>query len=597
MHPDCAFLAFTNGTLIDEEFCQDMLEVKNFVPAISLEGFEIANDSRRGDGCFESVKKAMALLKEHHLPFGISTCYTSVNYKDIASDAFFDLMIDSGALFCLSFHYMPVGNAAVTDLLPTPEQRAYVYHQIRKFRSEKPIFTMDFQNDAQYVGGCIAGGRRYLHINAKGDVEPCVFIHYSNVNIHDTSLLDALRSPLFQSYHDHQPFNDNMLMPCPMLENACKILAMVKQAKAVTRTINPKKMWIIYWRRLFLMPRIGSQWQKNFGKKKRRIKAILPFFFFRDKIVVIEGGICMRRNVRFSGLSKLPNGNTSNKIVDGCIVLEGGAFRGIYTNGVLDALMQFEINMRCTIGTSAGALNGLNYVAGQIGRSARINLGYRHDSRYVGLEAVKKNNGIIGFDFLLKGTQYFDPLNIRRFMNPNRDFIAVCTNCLTGKPEYFSKNKTEDIFKAVQASASMPYVSKMVQIEDGLYLDGGCSDKIAYQWAIDHGFKKIIVVRTRQRDFRKSETNLLVKRMTHHIYGQIAAFERKLETMNEDYNRQCDELIELEKQGRIFTIAPSLPVHVGRVESDMEKLGDLYYMGYLDGLNQIQKIKDYLEIV
>jgi MoaA/NifB/PqqE/SkfB family radical SAM enzyme len=233
MHPDCAFLSFTNGTLIDEEFCQDMLRVKNFVPAISLEGFETANDSRRGEGCYNSVKRAMELLKKHKLPFGISTCYTSVNYKDIASDEFFDLMIDAGALFCWFFHYMPVGNGAVKELLPTPEQRAYVYHQIRKFRSEKPIFTMDFQNDAQYVGGCIAGGRRYLHINAKGDVEPCVFIHYSNCNIHDTTLLDALRSPLFQAYHDNQPFNENMLRPCPMLENAGRIQELVKQSKAV----------------------------------------------------------------------------------------------------------------------------------------------------------------------------------------------------------------------------------------------------------------------------------------------------------------------------------------------------------------------------
>lgn len=233
IHPDCAFLSFTNGTLIDEEFCQDMLRVKNFVPAISLEGFETANDSRRGEGCYENVKRAMELLKKHKLPFGISTCYTSANYKDIASDEFFDLMIDSGALFCWFFHYMPVGNGAVKELLPTPEQRAYVYHQIRKFRSEKPIFTMDFQNDAQYVGGCIAGGRRYLHINAKGDVEPCVFIHYSNCNIHDTTLLDALRSPLFQAYHDNQPFNENMLRPCPMLENAGRIQELVKQSKAV----------------------------------------------------------------------------------------------------------------------------------------------------------------------------------------------------------------------------------------------------------------------------------------------------------------------------------------------------------------------------
>lgn len=234
MHPDCEFLSFTNGTLIDEEFCQEMLRVKNFVPAISLEGFEQANDGRRGEGVYEKVRNAMRLLREHKLPFGISTCYTSANYKDITSEEFFDLMVDSGALFVWFFHYMPVGNAAVPALLPTPEQREEVYHRIRAFRSSKAIFTMDFQNDAEYVGGCIAGGRCYLHINAKGDVEPCVFIHYSNVNIHDCTLFEALKSPLFQAYHDNQPFNDNMLRPCPMLENPDCIQQLVHETDAVS---------------------------------------------------------------------------------------------------------------------------------------------------------------------------------------------------------------------------------------------------------------------------------------------------------------------------------------------------------------------------
>lgn len=232
IHPDCEFLAFTNGTLIDEEFCQEMLRVKNFVPAISLEGFEEANDSRRGAGIYEKVQHAMRLLKAHRLPFGISTCYTSVNYADISSEDFFDSIIDSGALFAWFFHYMPVGNGAVSELLPTPEQRTVVYDRIRNYRKTKPIFTMDFQNDAEYVGGCIAGGRNYLHINAGGDVEPCVFIHYSNANIHNCTLLEALKSPIFMAYHDGQPFNDNMLRPCPMLENPEKLRAMVKETGA-----------------------------------------------------------------------------------------------------------------------------------------------------------------------------------------------------------------------------------------------------------------------------------------------------------------------------------------------------------------------------
>ena len=232
-HPDSQFMSFTNGTLIDEAFCQEMLRVKNFVPAISLEGFEKANDGRRGDGVYHKVRHAMELMKEHRLPFGISVCYTSQNFEDVSSEAFYDMMIESGALFVWYFHYMPVGHGAVTDLLPTPEQREEMYHRIRHFRGTKAIFGMDFQNDGEYVGGCIAGGRRYLHINAKGDVEPCVFIHYSNVNIHDCSLLDALRSPIFQAYHDNQPFNNNHLRPCPMLENPERLRKLVKDTGAV----------------------------------------------------------------------------------------------------------------------------------------------------------------------------------------------------------------------------------------------------------------------------------------------------------------------------------------------------------------------------
>lgn len=233
-HSDCEFLSFTNGTLIDEAFCKEMLRVKNFVPAISLEGFEMANDARRGEGVYDKVKKAMHLLKENGLPFGISVCYTSQNYQDVSSEKFFDMLIEAGALFVWFFHYMPVGNGAATELLPTPEQRTKVYEKIREFRKTKAIFSMDFQNDAEYVGGCIAGGRKYLHINAKGDVEPCVFIHYSNTNIRTATLLEALKSPIFMAYHDGQPFNENMLRPCPMLENPEKLRNIVKDTKAAS---------------------------------------------------------------------------------------------------------------------------------------------------------------------------------------------------------------------------------------------------------------------------------------------------------------------------------------------------------------------------
>ena len=133
-HNKCMFYAFTTGTLIDEEFCKDMQSLGNISLALSVEGFEEVNDSRRGSGCFEKVMHAMDLLKEHGLIFGTSICYTSKNYKTVTSDEFLDMLIDKGVRYAWYFHYMPVGNEAATDLLLTPEQREYMYHRIREIR-------------------------------------------------------------------------------------------------------------------------------------------------------------------------------------------------------------------------------------------------------------------------------------------------------------------------------------------------------------------------------------------------------------------------------------------------------------------------------
>lgn len=240
-HPDCAFLSFTNATLIDEEFVQDMIRVANFVPAISVEGFEEATDARRGEGTYAKVSRAMELLRENGLPFGVSCCYTSANASSIASEEFFDWLIEKGALFAWVFTYMPVGVGSPTSLMVHADQREHLYRFIREMREKNPLFTLDFQNDGEFVGGCIAGGRRYLHINAAGDVEPCVFAHYANVNIRETSLLDALRSPLFMQYYEGQPFNDNLLKPCPILENEGLLADMVKRAGAHSTDLQEKE--------------------------------------------------------------------------------------------------------------------------------------------------------------------------------------------------------------------------------------------------------------------------------------------------------------------------------------------------------------------
>ena len=234
-HHDCYFAAFSNSTLIDEELCQELERLGNMTFFLSIEGTPDTNDARRGDGHYEAVMKAMDLLHKHGILFGTSICYTSQNVEAVTSDAFMRLISEKGARFGFYFHYMPIGNNAVPELLPTVEQRQYMIERIRYIRSDKSdidFFPMDFQNDGESVGGCIAGGRNYFHINAHGDAEPCVFIHFSNTNLHENSILEMLQSPLFMEYHKGQPFNRNHLRPCPMLENPQLLREMVERSGA-----------------------------------------------------------------------------------------------------------------------------------------------------------------------------------------------------------------------------------------------------------------------------------------------------------------------------------------------------------------------------
>ena len=221
-HNDVQFAVFTNSTLIDEPFCKRVTEVGNIAFLVSIEGSPDTNDARRGFGHYNAVMTAMELMKKHGIIFGTSICYTRENVEAVTSDSFLRMLSDMGAKFGFYFHYMPVGNKAVPELMPTVEQRKYMIERIRYIRSKEcniPFFPMDFQNDGEFTGGCIAGGRNYFHINSAGDAEPCVFIHYSDSNIHNSSILEILKSPLFMAYRKNQPFNSNHLRPCPMLEN------------------------------------------------------------------------------------------------------------------------------------------------------------------------------------------------------------------------------------------------------------------------------------------------------------------------------------------------------------------------------------------
>lgn len=303
----------------------------------------------------------------------------------------------------------------------------------------------------------------------------------------------------------------------------------------------------------------------------------------------------MSRNT-YSGLKDIPRGNAPEQLTEGCLVLEGGAFRGVYTNGVIDALMQEGLCFRTTYGVSAGAMNGINYVAGQIGRSARVNLRYRKDSRYVGKEALRANGGIIGFDFVFGDLEGIEKLNEERLMSRDTEFFPVATCMETGKAVAFEKGDDIDrLFKAVQASASMPFVSRAVEIDGRHYLDGGCACKIPYRFALEREFEKVIVVRTRPRSYRKPMKPSRRLTAGSVVYKAYPEFIEQLERSDYSYNLQCDELQLLEARKRIFVIAPSKPVTVSRLEGDLEKLGELYQLGYNDTRNRISELREYLE--
>ncbi len=181
-------------------------------------------------------------MRQHFL--GISVCYTSQNVDAVTSDAFIDLMIEKEVSSARILTYMPVRHNAYPELIPTPEQRKHMYDWLRKMRNGKtgkPMFVFDFQDDAKYVGGCIAGEHNYFHINSTGDIEPCVYIHFSDSNIRTHTLIEALRHPLFQAYWRGEPFNDNHLRPCPMLENPDCLRRIIEETGAKsTDLISPE---------------------------------------------------------------------------------------------------------------------------------------------------------------------------------------------------------------------------------------------------------------------------------------------------------------------------------------------------------------------
>ena len=292
----------------------------------------------------------------------------------------------------------------------------------------------------------------------------------------------------------------------------------------------------------------------------------------------------------YKDIDRLPSGAASDKLTEGNLILEGGGWKGLYTLGVLDCMMKNDVNLTTVTGVSAGALSAIGYVSGQIGWGARIDLTYRHDKNYCGIGAFKRDRGITGFSYLFDDILKALPLDEERLYDSARKLAVSAANMLTGKVEYFEKGKC-DLFRVVQASASVPFASKPVLINGVPYLDGGCAEKIPLSWQGLANGKKTVVVRTRELSYRRKPG---APKLTKLVYRKYPNFIKSLERVNEEFNRTVDELERGARDGSIFLIAPSKPVEVTRFDGDMDKLGNLYWLGWNDMAAQIDSLKKYL---
>ena len=284
-------------------------------------------------------------------------------------------------------------------------------------------------------------------------------------------------------------------------------------------------------------------------------------------------------------------------MINAALVLEGGSLRGMFTCGVLDTFLEEQIEFCYVNGVSAGGMNGMNYISKQIGRSLEINSKYLHDKRYISFKNMVRNRLLFNFDFLFgELSQNLVPYDFDAFYASPQKYEVVATRCRTGKPEYFEKSECKDILKAIQASASIPIMSKMIDVDGRKYLDGGVSLPIAYERAFELGYDKVVVILTREQGYRKKQLDRFMLRGYEHYFEPLPELLEALKAVPDRYNRMQEEMDRLEQQGRLFIIRPEFPVKVSRVEQDMHKLEALYHEGQRIGRDKLKQLTEYLQI-
>lgn len=288
----------------------------------------------------------------------------------------------------------------------------------------------------------------------------------------------------------------------------------------------------------------------------------------------------------------MPMENNKELIIPG-LVLEGGAMRGMYTAGVLDTFMDLNIKANSIVGVSAGALFGVNFLSNQKGRAIRYNKRFNKDRKYMGLIPLLKEGNIVSTEYAYERVPHIlDPFDNNTYMQNKSEFYAVITDINTGKGEYIKIKSVFEQMDTLRASGSMPFVSRPVVIDGNEYLDGAIADNIPFEWMKNKINDKIVVILTRDIEYRKKP----MKKMFYKKYmKKYPIFASMIANRHNVYNKQVEQLKEWEKEGNAFVIRPSMEVKIGRTERNPNKLQAVYDLGVKDALECYERLKEYLK--
>jgi predicted patatin/cPLA2 family phospholipase len=276
------------------------------------------------------------------------------------------------------------------------------------------------------------------------------------------------------------------------------------------------------------------------------------------------------------------------------LILEGGGLRGVYTSGVLHFFLDKKLHFPYVIGVSMGACNAASYVSRQPERNRIVNVRYVNDSRYINYFRLLTKGELFGMKFIFDTIPgELVPFDFKSFFESEQKCFTTVTDCITGEALYYEKSELgEDYMKMLQASSSLPYISKPVHYKGRILMDGGLSDSVPIRKSIHDGNKKTVLVLTRPKGYRKKRTHFLA--LARLWYPRYKGLYESLKNRHVQYNETMDYIEQLEDRGKVLVIRPRSPLNAGRIEQNKQRLYATYDQGYEDASASYAKLCSYL---